>query len=264
MKRFYLLLLLLSSTVMVTCKKKPNIFTIEDDINFGKQVRDFIENPDSSGMIVLKPEDYPFAYDYLFSIRDYILNSGKVRYKDRFEWHMRIIHDDNTLNAFAAPGGYIYIYTGLIKYLEHEDHFAGILGHEIAHSDRRHSTNRLSEVYGWNLLFDVVFGKDPSAVRNITQGLMNLGFSRANENDADAYSVKYLCQEPARYESDGAAGFFQKLIDEGQGGKGWAFLSTHPSGENRVKNITEKAVSLSCDTDLKSPQSWRDFRNSLP
>ena len=48
---------------------------------------------------------------------------------------MWIIEDDDTLNAFAAPGGYIWIYSGLIKYLDHEDDLAGVLGHEIAHAD---------------------------------------------------------------------------------------------------------------------------------
>ncbi|MFN6947032.1 MAG: M48 family metalloprotease [Cytophagaceae bacterium] len=261
--------LLLMVMMFATCKKdgekQPiNVFSVEDDITLGKQVRDWIENPDSSGMIILDISAYPEAYEHLFRIRDYILKSDKVRYKDKFEWHTRIIHDDNTLNAFATPGGYIYVYTGLIKYLQHEDHFAGVMGHEIAHSDRRHSTNMLSKAYGWSLLFDVVFGKDPNAIKQISQGLMSLSFSRANESEADEYSVKYLCQNPAKYEADGTAGFFQRLIDEGQSGSSPEFLSTHPSPPNRVEEIKKKAEELGCDTELKSPDSWQQFKNSLP
>ena len=49
---------------------------------------------------------------------------------------VRIIDNDETLNAFCLPGGFIYVYTGLIKYLDSEDHLAGVLGHEIAHADQ--------------------------------------------------------------------------------------------------------------------------------
>ena len=61
-----------------------------------------------------------------------------------FDWELKIIHDDETLNAFCAPGGYIYVYTGLIKFLAHEDNLAGVIGHEIAHADLRHSTQQLT------------------------------------------------------------------------------------------------------------------------
>ena len=52
------------------------------------------------------------------------------------------------LNAFCTPGGYIYVYTGLIKYLDNEAQLAGVLGHEIAHADLRHVTDQLTEQYG--------------------------------------------------------------------------------------------------------------------
>ena len=65
---------------------------------------------------------------------------------------LRIIHDDSTLNAFCTPGGYIYIYTGILKFLDSEDEFAGVLGHEIAHADLRHSTRQMTKQYGVQIL----------------------------------------------------------------------------------------------------------------
>ena len=67
-------------------------------------------------------------------MRDDLLATGQVDHADDFEWELYIIDDAETLNAFAAPGGYIWIYTGILKYLSEDDYFAGVLGHELAHA----------------------------------------------------------------------------------------------------------------------------------
>ena len=129
-----------------------NFFSLQDDLALGEQVREEIEG-DSSDMIILDSTAYPVIYGYLYSIRDSLLNSGQVRFKAEFPWRLRIIQDDSTLNAFCAPGGYIYIYTGILKYLEAEDQLAGVLGHEMGHADLRHSTRQLTKMYGLALLW---------------------------------------------------------------------------------------------------------------
>ena len=106
---------------------------------------------------------------------------------------VKIIHDDDVLNAFCAPGGFICVYTGIIKFLESEDQFAGVMAHEIAHADRRHVTNALTKQYGLSVMLNVVLGSDPSTLKDIAGGLISLTFSRSNETDADNHSVKYLC-----------------------------------------------------------------------
>jgi len=138
------------------------------------------------------------------------LNSNGIIYRDEFTWQTKIIHDDTTLNAFAGPGGYIYVYTGLIKFLESEDHFAGVLAHEIAHADRRHVTDQLTTVYGLSFLLDILLGEEnPGTVAQIAAGLASLSFSRSKEKEADEYSVIYLCE--TEWKSNGAGGFFQIL-----------------------------------------------------
>ena len=124
----------------------PNLFTIEDDIELGAQLdAEISSNPKEYGPIL--DADDPAnaeAYDHLMTITDTLLASDDVQYRDDFVWELHIIDDDDVLNAFAAPGGYIYVYTGLIRYLDQEDHFAGVMGHEIAHADQRHSTQQLT------------------------------------------------------------------------------------------------------------------------
>jgi len=131
-----------------------NIFTLEDDIEMGREItNEILANP--SEYPVLDEYEYPAAYGHLRRIRNDILASGKVRYADRFDWDIYII-DQNVLNAFALPGGNTFYYTGLIKYLDNEASFAGIMAHEFAHCDRRHTTARLTKLYGYQLLLSML------------------------------------------------------------------------------------------------------------
>lgn len=237
-----------------------NLFSVEDDKSLGAQIDDEIESSPSDYPI-LDEADFPEAYAYLRDIRDEILDSGEVNHLDDFVWEVHIIEDDSVLNAFATPGGYLYFYTGLIKFLDTEDHFAGVMGHEIAHAAERHSTEALTEIYGIDLLLSAALGNDFEIVQDIATGLGALAFSRENESEADEKSVIYLSN--TRYACDGAAGFFQKLIAEGAGGGGPEFLSTHPNPDNRVEAIEAKADELGCDT-TPSGRDYQAFKDMLP
>ncbi|HSA60182.1 MAG TPA: M48 family metalloprotease [bacterium] len=237
-----------------------NLFSVQDDKDLGAQVDDEIKSSPSDYPL-LDESDYPAAYAYLRDIRDEILDSGEVAHRDDFVWEVNIIHDDSVLNAFATPGGYLYFYTGLIKYLDSEDHFAGVMGHEITHAAERHSTEALTEVYGVDLLLSAALGDDLGIVQDIASGLSALAFSRDNEADADAHSVEYLAK--TRYACDGAAGFFEKLIAEGDAGSPPEFLSTHPNPDNRVEAIHDKAANLGCDT-TPSGRDYQAFKDMLP
>ncbi len=251
----------------VACKKENgkgggfNIFSIQDDIAFGAQMDSTIKASPNEYPI-LSESQYPEAYQYIRAMRDKLLNSGEVRYKDEFEWQVKIINDDETLNAFCTPGGYIYIYTGLIKYLDTEFALAGVLGHEMAHADRRHSTKQLTNRYGISALLSIVLGKDPGLLAEISSNLLLLGFSRSDESEADEYSVRYMC--PTDYQADGAAEFFAKLIEDGQTGGTPQFLSTHPNPDNRVENIRATSVELQCSGTGQYESAYTQFKNSLP
>jgi predicted Zn-dependent protease len=238
-----------------------NLFSVDDDIAFGRQLDSSIM-ADPASYPILSRTQYPQAYAHLGRIRDNILNSGKVFYKDRFEWKLTIIQNDSVLNAFAAPGGYIYIYTGIIKYLDSEYQLAGVLGHEMAHADRRHSTDQISKAYGIQLMLDLLLGNNQSMLTEIAAGLATLKFSRTAETEADEYSVIYLC--PTEYQADGAAGFFEKLESSGNNAQPPVFLSTHPNPGDRVVAIKNKKTELNCAADGVFVQRYQDFKNSLP
>lgn len=242
-----------------------NIFTIEDDISLGAELDAEIEaNPDEYGPI-LDEAAYPDAYAKVYEIRDEILASGQVDHADDFEWQTHIIDNDEILNAFAAPGGYIYVYTGLLKYIQVEDHFTGVLGHEIAHAAKRHSTDQLTEQYGIATLISIVLGDGAAAdIASIAAGVASLPASRADEAEADEFSVIYLCE--TTYAADGAAGFFIQLIAEQttETTDIQSFFSTHPNSPTRVEDIQAKAAELGCSVDLKPDADWLAFLATLP
>ncbi len=252
--------------IVPSCDKNDDfvIFSIEDDIALGEQVAQEIEsNPQEYP--VLDPKDYPEAYAYVNAIKDRILSSDDITYRDEFEWRLRLI-DQDVLNAFAAPGGYIYVYTGLIKFLENEDDLAGVLGHEFAHADRRHTSKRIQKQYGIQVLLSVLLGNDPGILEEIAAGLAGnltlLAFSRSDESEADAYSVRYLADTD--YQCNGAASFFQLLLDNDQAAGVPEFLSTHPSPESRVEDINNEAGAMGCSVTPYAPVTYQDFKDMLP
>lgn len=270
MKKSLLILLIAAGlSTMPGCKKGGlNIFTIEDDKNFGLQMEaEIASNP--SEYPVLSKTQYASAYNYLESMKQTILTSGQLEHASDFEWKLYIIQDDATLNAFCTPGGYIYIYTGLIKYLDNASSLAGVLGHEMAHADRRHSTEQLTKQYGLSLLVAIVAGTtNAGQLAEMAAGLTTLAFSRDHEKDADEHSVKYLC--PTKYKAEGASYFFQKLEANGTTCSSLeAFFSTHPCPDNRVANIQNNATSQSCATNnnisvSEDVNAYNAFKASLP
>lgn len=237
------------------------LVSLDDDLKMGQSVVNEIESKPSEYPI-LDSATYKDAYAHIYRIRDMVLNSGKVYHKNEFPWRIRIIRDDNTLNAFCTPGGYIYFYTGIIKYLDNETQLAGVMGHEIAHADRRHSANQMVKQYGVSSLLSILTGGDPGMLAQLAGNLLLLKYGRDDETDADNYSVRYLY--PTSYDPRGAKYFFEKL-SAGGGTDIPEFLSTHPNPDNRVTNIEATWNCFGGRTDGDLFQSrYQQFKNSLP
>lgn len=267
MKNQFLATLAITSFILAACGvineknkgKGVNLFTVEQDIQLGAQVAAEID-ADVAQFPLLDSVKYAEVYSYVYGIRDKILNTGEIDFKEEFTWRLRIIHDDSTLNAFCTPGGYIYIYTGILKFLESEDQFAGVLGHEMAHADMRHSTRQMTQMFGVQILLDVIAG-DRAAIKQITGALVGLKFSRKHETEADEKSVKYLC--PLDYNADGGAGFFIKIQEMG-GSNVPEFLSTHPDPGNRVENFQNNKIVFGCKGDKDYKAEYQKIVSKLP
>jgi beta-barrel assembly-enhancing protease len=240
-------------------KKGFNLFTLEQDRQFGSQV-DAEISADKTQFPLLDSIRYRDVYKYVYGIRNTILNSGNVRNKDEFKWEIKIIHDDKTLNAFCTPGGYIYIYTGILKFLDSEDQFAGVLAHEIAHADLRHSTRQMTQMFGIEVLLAVLAG-DKQMIKQVTGGLIGLKFSRNHETEADYNSVRYLC--PTAYNAAGGAGFFQKITELNTGSTP-EFLSTHPNPTNRIEAFNNNKITQGCTGEETNVSAYKEMLRKLP
>lgn len=239
--------------------KGVNLFTIQQDIDLGAQVANEIQSKPTE-FPILDSVRYKEVYQYVYGIRNTILQSGKIDYKNDFKWQIRIIHDDKTLNAFCTPGGYIYVYTGILKFLDSEDQLAGVLGHEIAHADMRHSTRQMTTQFGVQLLLDVLAG-DRQALKQVSSALIGLKFSRNHEIEADKCSVEYLCG--TKYNADGGAGFFEKIQNQG-GTSIPEFLSTHPDPGNRIENYHNNKVTMGCTGNNDFKAAYAAMKSKLP
>ena len=147
--------------------------------------------------------------------------------------------DHKSVNAFALPGGYIFITTGMLKQLTNESQLAAICAHETVHVTARHATARISEQMVVNALFTLVSSeKTAGAVKvgRIVNDLAQLGYSRKQEKDADEYGLDYLVK--AGYSPYGMVETME-ILERQSGSRPIEFFSTHPSPENRIGLIQE-------------------------
>ncbi|MDP4116777.1 MAG: M48 family metalloprotease, partial [Bacteroidota bacterium] len=228
----------LFSLSFYSCDNGINIFSTADDASLGSQLNAQVEGDSKEYPIYHgNPAIKNYIVDRIFN---HILASSQIQYKNVFSYKLEIIDNDNTLNAFCLPGGYIYVYTGLLKYLNSEAALAGVVAHEIAHAERRHSTKRMTAQYGVAILVNIILGNNPSELEQIAANLLvGIGFlanSRSDENEADQYSFNFL--KDTRYYQGGVKFFFEKMRADGlissQSNKIATFLSTHPDPISRI------------------------------
>ena len=163
-------------------------------------------------------------------------------------YQFRIVNDKE-LNAFAIPGGFIYVNSGLMN-VANNDELACVLGHELGHIAARHSVKRLQTTLGYQIIMSIALGiggnTSMGQATDVVFSLVNLGYSRKDESLADRLSVKYARR--AGFNPYGAVTFFEKLKKEAQAqGPNFnlVFLSSHPPIEERIKNIQEEIKNVS-------------------
>jgi len=136
------------------------------------------------------------------------------------------------------------------------------MGHEMAHADRRHTTDQMTKQYGIELLLSVALGNNQGQLSQIAENLLLLRYSRDAEREADKYSVTYLC--PTDYRAEGFSNFFSKLAADGQNsGKIDAFFSTHPSPDERVENIHKEKSAQNCSGTQTFDAEYQNFKTNL-
>jgi len=163
---------------------------------------------------------------------------------------------DTSINAFAAPGGYIGIHAGLLLASDAEDELAGVVAHEIAHIEQRHAARAFEAARKFNfaqaaaMIAGLLVGiADPQAgAAALYAGVggtqqMALNFTRENEYEADRVGIGFLAS--AGFDPDGMASFFEKLMQqEGRGSLQIEYLRTHPVNSSRIAEAQARARDL--------------------
>lgn len=240
-----------------------NIFPVSEDQKLGKQFDQQIHADQKQYPILINPT----ATAYVQSIVTKITTAPEVKYRGTFPYTVQIINDDKTVNAFCTPGGYIYVYTGLLKMLDNEASLAGVLGHEIAHAERRHATNRMTTQMGLQTVMDMALGKNTNnniaLAANMFTGLGLMQNSRNDEDEADEYSFSYL--RSTQWYPGAIIYFFEKV--KGRGGSSIdRLLSTHPLPQDRIDatNARLRAKNIPPPTEAQlNTRDYQDFKRTL-
>lgn len=183
-----------------------------------------------------------------------------------FEFHSSVINHPS-LNAFAIPGGNVYVFTGMLMNLNNEDELAGVLAHELAHVTQRHVAARLERAQAFTLgsllvaIAGIALGGPAGAAATVAatgagQSAM-LNYSRVDESEADNLGLQYLIK--AGYSPWGMTGGFKILRQ-----KTWmsgmnipTYLSTHPAIGDRVNTITARVTAMSDNLKNRKPKTDR-------
>lgn len=158
-------------------------------------------------------------------------------------WGLQLI-DSPMVNATCAPGGRITFYTGIINKLNlTDDEIAAIMGHEIAHAVREHGREQVSQALAQNVFSNVALAtagpgsaKSIDAANQIMQYVLVLPNSRQNEKEADAIGLEIAAR--GGYDPRAAITLWEKMSKESKGKNPPEFLSTHPSNQNRIKELS--------------------------
>jgi predicted Zn-dependent protease len=262
------LAIVITSTSIGVVGCGANIFSDSDDIKLGKQLDDEIhKNPKEYPIL----QGHPEVKEYVSSIGNRVLAAPAITKRGIYAYQYEIIHDDSTINAFCTPGGYIYVYTGLLKFVDNEATLAGVMGHEIAHAERRHATKRMTKAYGAQIVLALALGQQPSQIAeisaNLFTGLALLANSRGDETEADEFSMSYL--QSTEYYPGAITYFFEKIQGE-KGRRGGTFerlLSTHPLPQDRMDHVSELLVKMGSPQPTEANLftiRYQAFKKKLP
>ena len=243
-------------------KPGMNFFSPKEDVELGRQV-----SQDAEKKIVMLNNQ---------RVDDYLDRLGKrlagVAPGEKFPYQFKCVNDAS-INAFALPGGFLYVNRGTIEAADNEAELAGVIGHEIGHVALRHGTNQASKSYLAQAplaILGTFMGNNsvPAILAQVGTSFaassILLKYSRDDERQADLMGAQILYD--AGYDPSYVARFFEKLDSKGRGSD---FFSSHPNPDNRIQNINTEIRKLgpipdNAVNDTREFQNIKNLLRSLP
>ena len=178
-----------------------------------------------------------------------------------YKFDVTVVKSD-LVNAFALPGGYVVVFTGLMKKAESGEEVAGVLSHELNHVLQRHGLERIVKNLGFLTVVAIVFGDQQGLVGIMKQlgvELFTLKFGREQETEADLTGLQLL--QRAKIDPSGMIRFFERLSEKDEGRMEW--LSTHPMSTARAERLKAELASLPKRTPEPFTFDWKKIQEAL-
>ena len=215
--------------------KGINFYSLEKEIALGRQMAQEVQRQ-------AKLNTDPILTEFVNRVGQNLVRNSDARVPFTFQ-----VIEAEDLNAFALPGGYIFVNTGLIVMAEEEDEFAGALAHEVAHVAARHMTRQATKSQIANMAsipLSVLLGGWAGVVARQGAGavipMTFLSFSRHDESEADYLGLQYMYE--AGYDPNGAINIFERLeaLSRRRSGKVSKLFSTHPMDADRIQKAKQE------------------------
>jgi beta-barrel assembly-enhancing protease len=231
----------------VTQKTEYTAYSEQDEIDMGTAADKKIQ------------EEYKVV-EATAEIKKIFQKVASVSDRPGLNYTIRVV-ENKEVNAFALPGGFVYLHTGLIEKTESNDELACIIGHEITHICARDGVNQMQKSILYSIPASILLQNRSAAIQNAVNAAFTLSmlkYSRTQELRADTHGVTYAYR--AGYDPEGMITFFKKLqeIEEsGSSSTTITFLRSHPNTEDRIENVREVIQGLRSD----SGSAWK--KNTL-
>ncbi len=240
-----------------TGKQQLNLISESQEIAMGQEA-----DPSIVAQMGLYPDEELQAY-----IQELGSRLAAKSERPHLPWTFRVL-DDPLVNAFALPGGYIYVTRGIMAHLESEAELVGILGHEIGHVTARHGVNQLSkqQLAGLGLAVGSIASPTFARYGDLAQtgmGLLFLKYSRDDESQSDALGLRYALR--ANYdprEIPEVFGLLQRVGQASGGGRAPEWMASHPDPGRRQETMSAKVAQLNMDLS-KSIVNARPYQQRL-
>jgi Zn-dependent protease with chaperone function len=243
-------------------KYHSNKYKPADDVKVGRQAAAEVEQQ----MPILNDSE---ATGYVSRVGQRLVNNIPEEFRHpEFQYYFKIVNARD-INAFALPGGPMYVNRGMIEAARNEGEMAGVMAHELSHVALRHGTAQATKGQKYGLLAGIlgiggqIIGGVPGAAAQIAGqgvGVYFLKFSREYETEADILGARIMAG--AGYDPRDLANMF-KTIEQQSGGGGGGFLSDHPSPANRCEKINQEAEYLRVEAPIRESRDFSRVQSRL-